>query len=724
MFQVPLALFLSGIVAGVALLLWLSGTRYIPHNRVGIVEKMWSFGGSLKDGEIIALAGQAGYQADVLRGGIHLFFYPWQYRIHKVPLVTISESRIAYVYARDGQPLEPNQTLGRIVQCQNFQDAGAFLRANGQRGRQRGILREGVYAINSALFVVIAENAVLAGPIDGEIAKYASWQSQLAAVDGFRPVVIGHGARQMMRAVASEPGQEAPAEENNSQKPGPLDTIGVVTVADGPPIRSSELIAPEVKSVDGERHHDYFQDPEAFLALGGCRGKQLQVLTDGTFFINRWFASVEMKPKTLIPIGYVGVVVSFHGTHGEDLTGEQFRYGEQVEPGQRGVWKRALPPGKYALNPYAMKVEYVPTINFVLRWITGSVEAHQYDKDLTSIELITADGYEPLLPLSLVLHIDYEKAPRVVQRFGDVNRLITQTLDPILSAYFRDVAQSSHMLELLTRREDIQARATEELRRRFQEYDINCIAVLIGRPESSPAARKNGADPIDKLFDQLRIRRLAKEQVETFRTQEEAAMKLRELNEAQAAAAKQSELTQTRVDVDIAANRGEAQLAEARRLADRDVVRAEGEGRARELVGHGEAARVAQVGLAEASVSLKKVQAFGDPRLYALQGVSEKLSASTHPLVPQRLMVFQGGGAGDHNAELTGATSGLFGTLLALLVAERSGMPVNVAADELKELEAFAAQQQKAAAQPSGKAVRPSPSETGDVMGSTTACSA
>ena len=68
-------------------------------------------------------------------------------------------------------------------------------------------------------------------------------------------------------------------------------------------------------------------------------------------------------------------------------------------------------------------------------------EEHQYDKDLTSIALITADGYEPLLPLSLVLHIDYEMAPRVVQRFGDVKRLISQTLDPIISAYFRDVAQ-------------------------------------------------------------------------------------------------------------------------------------------------------------------------------------------------------------------------------------------------------------------------------------------
>src|SRR5207237_3969476 len=168
---------------------------------------------------------------------------------------------------------------------------------------------------------------------------------------------------------------------------------------------------------------------------------------------------------------------------------------EQVEPGKRGVRRSALAPGKYALNPYAVKVESVPTINFVLGWISGQTEAHRYDESLTSIDLITADGYEPRLPLSLVLHIDYEKAPRVVQRFGDVKRLITQTLDPILTSYFRDVAQSSHMLDLLTKREEIQKRATEHLGRRFQEYDINCVAVLIGRPESKATAPGQAGRP-------------------------------------------------------------------------------------------------------------------------------------------------------------------------------------------------------------------------------------
>ena len=71
----------------------------------------------------------------------------------------------------------------------------------------------------------------------------------------------------------------------------------------------------------------------------------------------------------------------------------------------------------------------------MLHWITGRTEAHRYDESLRSIDLVTKDAYEPLLPLSVVVHIDYQRAPSVIQRFGDIKKLITQTLDPMLSAY-------------------------------------------------------------------------------------------------------------------------------------------------------------------------------------------------------------------------------------------------------------------------------------------------
>ena len=100
------------LILGLGLFLFLvvfSGVRFIPNDRVGVVEKRWSLRGSLKSG-FIALAGEAGYQPEVLRGGVH-FLVPFQYRVHKLQLVTIPQGKIGYIFARDGHPLAPTQTL-------------------------------------------------------------------------------------------------------------------------------------------------------------------------------------------------------------------------------------------------------------------------------------------------------------------------------------------------------------------------------------------------------------------------------------------------------------------------------------------------------------------------------------------------------------------------------------------------------------------------------------
>src|SRR4051794_41433690 len=56
---------------------WLA-LRYIPNDYVGIVEKLWSPTGSVAEGRIIALNGEAGYQAGLLRGGIHIGLWRWE----------------------------------------------------------------------------------------------------------------------------------------------------------------------------------------------------------------------------------------------------------------------------------------------------------------------------------------------------------------------------------------------------------------------------------------------------------------------------------------------------------------------------------------------------------------------------------------------------------------------------------------------------------------------
>ncbi|HEV3082501.1 MAG TPA: SPFH domain-containing protein [Gemmataceae bacterium] len=691
----------AGVAAAFALALilaWLT-VRRIPNQQVGVVEKLWSHYGSVPEGSIIALHGEAGYQADLLRGGLHFGLWRWQYRVHKFPLVTVPQGRIGYVYARDGDALPPSQTLGRVVDCNNFQDARAFLgdvpekddkMPRGQRGRQRAILREGVFAINPALFVVVTEDAVyglrqLLGYRESEVVH--SWQQQLHDIDGFSPVVVG----------APVPAPDPLRPENTVQ----VDSIGLVTVQDGPSLPPGEIIAPSVgNDRDDGNYHNNYQDPEAFLRAGGRRGRQYVPLTDGTYFINRWFASVERLPKTLVPIGYVGVVVSYHGRVGRDLSGDAFRHGERVAEGERGVWERPLGPGKYAFNTYAGNVILVPTTNFVLHWITGKSEAHRYDESLRSIDLVTKDAYEPMLPLSVVVHIDYQKAPGVIQRFGDVKKLITQTLDPMLSAYFRDVAHKKTMLELLHERDSIQGESREELRRKFREFDIECVDVLIGKPDTAEAGGK-----IETLLEQLRIRQLSIEQLETYERQRAAADKLRTLNEAQAQAAMQTQLTNSRVQIQIVESQAEAELARSRKQAEQTIVNAEAElarsrrqaeqavvaadadlarsrrqaeqtvvmaqaeSQQRILAGRGEAQRVMQVGLSEASVLLRKISSFGDPRLYALSIVSENLAHSSQPLVPERVFMASADGKEGSN----GSASGMLGMLINLLVAEKSG---------------------------------------------------
>lgn len=632
----------AGVIFFILLTILFVCARYIPNDRVGVVEKLWSSSGSLGDGEIIALNGEAGYQAELLRGGIHLWLWRWQYSVHKLPLIMIRQGKIGYIFSRAGAPLEPSQTLGKIVDCSNFQDAKAFL-ANGQKGRQRGILREGVYSINLALFHVITEDHVYALERDKHLEE---WQASLKASHGFDPIVVG----------------------GNSKN----DNIGIITTHDGPSLTTGEIIAP---AVGGDPHdpnfHNNYQDIEKFLLAGGRRGLQYAPLIDGTYFINRWFATVELIPKQVVPIGSVGVVVSYYGQTGHDVSGASFRHGERVKEGERGVREIPLGPGKYAFNTYAGNVVLVPTTNFVLHWITGRNETHKYDDTLKSIDLVTRDAYEPSLPLSVVVHIDYQRAPSVIQRFGDVKQLITQTLDPLLSAFFRDVAHKKSMLELIHCRDEIQEQARSELRERFKTFDIECVDVLIGKPDT-------GAGTIEGLLDQLRLRQFSIEQMETYKKQEAAAAQEQSLNQAKALAEMQTELTNSKIQIEIAGNEADAELARAKKLAERTVVLAKADSEKSILEGAGLGQRTTQIGLAEAEVLLKKIASFGDPRLYAMSVVTEFLANSKQPLVPAHLFL-----AGGDNA--ANGSNGMMGQLIQLLVAEKSGFKMPAESIETSE---------------------------------------
>ena len=98
--------------------------RYIPNDQVGVIEKLWSSRGSVTIG-FIALNRQAGFQPEILRGGIH-FFFPFAFRVHRKPLVTIAQGKLGYVFARDGAPLGSAQALAANAPDEDFQDVRRF----------------------------------------------------------------------------------------------------------------------------------------------------------------------------------------------------------------------------------------------------------------------------------------------------------------------------------------------------------------------------------------------------------------------------------------------------------------------------------------------------------------------------------------------------------------------------------------------------------------------
>ncbi len=395
------------------------GMVIVPNNGVGIVTKKFSLGGrnaTLPDGKIVALAGEAGVQADTLAPGLHFWLWPWQYAVNMVAFITIDEGKIGVVEARDGVPLSGGRVLARQVDCDSFQNARTFLQSGGQRGPQIAVIPPGTYRINTALFTVSEEPAL-------DI-------------------------------------------RDNS--------VGILTTKEGRSLPAGEIAG---RTVEG---HNSFQDGEAFILAGGYKGLQEQVLLAGRYFVNPQFATVETVAMTEVPIAHAGVVIAYVGEVGRDVTGEGFRHGNLVEKGKKGVWAEPLDPGRYAINPRTHRVENVPTANVVLNWATGKTEAHKLDEKLSTITVRSSDGFRFNLDVSQIIHIPRNDAPKVIARFGSMVNLVTQVLEPTIGNYFRNAAQSSDVIEFLKSRSERQQDARKQISMALEQYNVGAVDTLIG----------------------------------------------------------------------------------------------------------------------------------------------------------------------------------------------------------------------------------------------------
>lgn len=516
--------FLALVLALLTFATTIFGVVVIREDQVGIVIKKFSLAGKdLPAGQLIALSGEAGYQADTLPPGWHFWFWPWQYRVLRAPVTVIQPGEIGLVVAADGATIPPERIMGRVVSCDNFQDARAFLTNKGEKGRQLGILTAGTYRINTKIFQVITSvNAHQHGMDAGDLLVYRVQQ----------------------------------------------DNVGIVTTLDGKPHEEGEIAGPLVEG------HDNFQNAQSFIDKGGRRGLQEQVLLAGSWNLNPWFVQVEQVPMTQIPIGYVGVVISFVGKPAEDVTGESFKHGDLVNIGHKGVWVTPLYPGKHPNNTRVMKVELVPTTDIVLNW-ANRIEAHAYDQRLSSITVRSKDGFGFNLDVSQIIHIGALDAPKVISRVGSVQNLVDHVLQPIVGNYFRNAAQSYTVLDFLIARSERQKEAAHHIREALNAYDVQAIDTLIG--DITPPA---------DLMQTLTDRKIAEEQRKTYEVQMEAQTQRQQLVRETAMADIQQEMVKAEQGVSIAElearsqikkAEGEAETVRLHAVSDAEAIRSKGE---------------------------------------------------------------------------------------------------------------------------------------------------
>ena len=608
---VSLVYTLLGILFGLGLVLLLAksllGIVVIGELEVGVVAKKFARR-SLAPGRLIALDGEAGYQADTLAPGWHFFLWPWQYAVTKEAVVIVPQGEIGLVVANGGEPIPPSHILAREIACDNFQDARAFLTTGGEKGRQIGLLTAGTYRINTALFTVITQrNAANMGMAPEDLFIYR---------------------------VAS-------------------DAVGIVTTLDGVPITPGEIAGPVIPS------HNNFQDAQAFLSAGGNRGLQEQILLSGSWNLNPWFCRVEQVPMTEIPIGHVGVVISFVGQPAVDVSGTEFTHGNLVDVGHKGIWATPLYPGRQPLNTHIMKVELIPTTNIVLNW-ANRTEAHHYDDSLSSITVRSRDGFSFNLDVAQIIHVGALDAPRVISRVGSMQNLVDHVLEPIVGNYFRNSSQEYTVLDYLTNRAERQREAATFIRTALKDYNVQAVDTLIG--DIVPPAQ---------LMTTQTDRKLAEEQKKTYEVQQAAQTQRQALVRETSIADIQNSLVQSEQGVNIAELQANAQVKKVRGEAEAAKLRAGGEAEstrlraiadseATRLRGVGEAEAIRAIGNAKAEAYRVGVESLGTREFTGLQ-LMQIIGDRQVKIVPDVQANGSGGGVDG------GSGGGLVGALIGLL---------------------------------------------------------
>jgi len=243
----------------------------------------------------------------------------------------------------------------------------------------------------------------------------------------------------------------------------------------------------------------------------------------------------------------------------------------------------------------------------------------------------------------------------------------------MISAYFKNIGQTRTLIQLIQDRSVIQSLSSEQMREKFQHYNLELEEVLIGTPTSS-----GGDQKIEQILTQLRARQIAEEQIETYNRQEKAAVKERELREAESRARQQQALTESEISITVQGNQGKADYQRA--LQQAATIRA---------LAEAEAEKAARIGIAQAIAIEEQVRAYGGPQFQVTQQVMNRFAEAIQnagvDVVP-KIVIGSGANGTTHGG---GANGNVMEALLALLLSDKVGTSLGTT-DALKPRSAAA----------------------------------
>src|SRR5438105_666678 len=381
----------------------------IGGQQVGIIERRF-VGRPLPEARVVAMRGEIGIQARVLQPGLHVLA-PFLYKVRKDDMIVVAEDEVGLLESIDGEPLPAGHIFGRHVDLHDtYQDGEGFLRNGGQKGPQVDTLPPGKYRVNTYLFRITTQPALIVA--QGQVGVVSARDGEpMGSGRLLARKVEGHNAFQDGEAFVAHGGQRGPQIEvilpgryrintdlfNVEVQPATIvhaNQVGLVTAKDGAPLPEAELVAAHVEA------HSDFQDASAFLASGGERGPQYDLLKPGTYYINPLMFDVKLDDVAVVQRGEVAVLVSNVGKEPEPLS-QQDRLSEAreryvVPAGYRGIQAEVAGPGVYYLNRWAYIAYIIPTTNLTIDWADEDISDNNDSRPSATGPVQRAQLFNPL----------------------------------------------------------------------------------------------------------------------------------------------------------------------------------------------------------------------------------------------------------------------------------------------------------------------------------------